>query len=191
MRRISSAASMGAGWRTTAGHATTPGVSRDPGSLTAALRRTGRVEVRLLSQRRGKPDRHERRMLGRAAARGVVLREILLLCGDVPVIYGRTAIVARDLRGAWRALSSLGTRALGDFIFSDRAVVRGPFVLKKFAPSDRLLRRIGSAFGAAPVSLTRPPRVLGARRRRIARHRRSIVLTEAFLDGFPAGAKIN
>ena len=174
------------GWRKWSSAAAL-GVSRQPGSLTAALRRVGPVEVKLLRQGPARPDRHERAVLGRQAGRVAVVREILLFCAGSPVIYGRTAIVPGDLRGAWRALSSLGTRALGDFIFSDRAIVRGPFVVKRLARADPMLRRIRGtpAFASNSCDDPTPP---GVRRRLIVRRGRAVVLTEAFLSRFPAEA---
>ncbi len=168
------------GWRTLS----VPGVPRDSGSLTAALRRIAAVKVLLLRQGYAMPDAHERRMLGRRAGRRVILREILLICADHPVVYGRSAIPLGERRGAWCALASLGTRALGDLIFTDPVIQRSSFVLKRLATHDPLLRRLDRLCANTAINSIGGP-IYGARRCLIRRRGRDIALTEIFLAEFP------
>jgi len=168
-------------WRTLA----LTNVPRDPGSLTAALRRVGTVSVQVLHQGRAPLDPDERRVLGAAAARGAVVREVLLYCAGRPVVYARTAVARAALRGAWRVLEGLGSKALGDLIFIDPVIQRGGFVLRRLSACDLLFRHARGALMEHAGTTVSPAQIHGARRCLIVRRRRGIVLTEVFLPDFP------
>ena len=74
--------------------------------------------MRVVRQCRMRPFVSEARALGVAAHRHAVVREVQLQCGDRPLILARTIIPFETLSGVHRRLSSLGTRPLGDIIFS-------------------------------------------------------------------------
>ncbi len=103
----------------------------DSGSLTRRLRAAccGRFNVKVLSQRRSVPMRCERRLLGLPARRVALVREVLLSCGDVPWVFARTVMPPKTLVGRYRRLAHLGNRPLGELLFSDPGVRRGPLEL--------------------------------------------------------------
>lgn len=92
----------------------------EPASLTQRLRNAcgHAFQVRLLKQCWTKPFRGEARALRIRYGRYALIREVLLHCEQQPLILARTIIPYRTLRGANRRLSSLGTRPLGEVIFS-------------------------------------------------------------------------
>jgi len=100
----------------------------DSGSLTARLINgcDNGFSVRLLSVRRATPTPDEKEALGLAARSQAVIREVLLLCNDEPVVYARTVIPVSSLRGALRGLALLGNRPLGAVLFSDKSMLRKP-----------------------------------------------------------------
>jgi len=89
-------------------------------SLTQRLRNTcgHAFQVRLLQQCRAKPFQGEAKTLRIRNGQYALIREVLLQCDRQPLILARTIIPHRTLRGAHRRLSSLGTRPLGEVIFS-------------------------------------------------------------------------
>ncbi len=90
------------------------------GSLTQRLRAVyGRsVTVKLLFQEWRKPLLSERRLLGLHERQWCLSREVLLHASGVPLILARTIIPISTIKIANRSLSHLGTRPLGEVIFS-------------------------------------------------------------------------
>ena len=84
----------------------------DRGSLTAriAARCPGvRVEVTFQGLRR--PDRDERFLFADGGRSRVLVREVLLCCGDTPVVFAHTVVRPRDLRGAVAQRCAASARA--------------------------------------------------------------------------------
>lgn len=100
----------------------------DRGSLTARLSalQPGQFRVQLLSQYHGRPTPLERSELGLAHGQTVWVREVILLLGDTPVVYARTAVPLATLTGAGRRLQHLGQRSLGSFLFRQPSLRRAP-----------------------------------------------------------------
>lgn len=92
----------------------------ESGSLTRRLRATygDAVTVKLLFQQWRVPFLTERKLLGLPEQRVCLTREVLLYANDKPLILARTIIPADTIKIANRSLSKLGTRPLGEVIFS-------------------------------------------------------------------------
>ncbi len=92
----------------------------ETGSLTQRLRRTygSAVKVRILWQRWQTPFLTEQHRLQLPAKTYAWVREVLLYAGDKPLILARTVIPADTIRFAHSNLAKLGTRPLGEVIFS-------------------------------------------------------------------------
>lgn len=89
-------------------------------SITKRLRAIygDKINVKLLRQCWDKPFLGEKRLLQQAHRRRCLIREVLLQANDQPLVLARTVIPAQTLRGAHRNLSRLGSRPLGEVIFS-------------------------------------------------------------------------
>ena len=74
--------------------------------------------VTVLNQSWAKPFLDEARALHLARYQCALIREVELHCGERSVIMARTVMPLATLRGAQRHLSNLGTRPLGEVIFS-------------------------------------------------------------------------
>lgn len=135
-------------------------------SLTARIRTHSRhFAVRVVHQGPARLHPAERRQLGGAAVAHV--REVLLLADGIPVVWARTVLPARALRGPWHFLGGLGTRPLGERLFTDPGIARTRFA---FLPTGDL--RACAAPSARP---------LAARRALLLRGGRAALLTEALL----------
>ncbi len=53
-----------------------------------------------------------------------LVRQVLLCCGDNPLVYARTVIPATTIKGAERRYANLGNRPLGAMLFADRTMRR-------------------------------------------------------------------
>ena len=153
----------------------------DSGSLTARLRRAcdGRFSVRVLVQGRGWPLLSEARRLGMRRGEAAVLREVELLCDGRCWVYARTVIPASSIRGSMRRLLGLGSRPLGEVLFSDRRVHRGGVELARIRPHQAL-------FTTATAHLEECPPELWGRRTLFQFAARPLLVNEVFLPSVPA-----
>jgi len=135
-------------------------------SLTARIRaRSKHFAVRVVHQGPAQLHPAERRLLGGATVAHV--REVLLLADGVPVVWARTVLPARALRGPWHFLGGLGARPLGERLFTDPAIARSRFA---FLP-----------VGDLRASVQAPESPLAARRALLLRGGQVALLTEALL----------
>lgn len=149
-----------------------------PDSLTARIRaRCTRFEVRVLAQRLARPHRDEARLLHLRAGELAWLREVLLLADEVPVVYARSVLPRRSLRGAWRLFAGIGDRPLGAALFSDPRIRRAPLRIRRLDPRDRRQRTAARAGGVAPATR------LWARRSVFTLRGRALMVCEVFLPG--------
>lgn len=89
------------------------------GSLTRRLRRRcgDTLELKLLNQQWQHPWRSEQLLLDLTAGRYALVREVSIGCGTQPLLYARTLLPPRALRGAARRFLTIGRRPLGALLF--------------------------------------------------------------------------
>ncbi len=152
----------------------------DRSSLTGRLREAcpGAFRVRLLGQGWGRPLPGEDRLLKLALGQRVWVREVQLLCADQPWVFARTLIPPATLAGRGRRLTHLGTRPLGEVLFTDPSIRRGPVEVACIQPGQRLHRRIQNDL---PPGL--PP--VWGRRSRFWLDDRPLLVCEFFLPNLP------
>lgn len=93
----------------------------EPGSLTRRVRGLcgNEFHVRVLQQNWLRPFTDESRTLRLRLSRVALVREVMLQCGEQPLVVARSIIPASILRGTQRHLAYLGNRPLGEILFSD------------------------------------------------------------------------
>lgn len=147
----------------------------DHGSLTRRLQRLAPAfRVRRLRQGSGVPHADECAVLRLAPGRRAVIREVLLLNADTPLVFAHSVIPFSGLAGPWAALTGLGNRPLGEALFSNPRVGRHPLEFKRIDRRHPLYR-------AAVRHLPRPPRTLWARRSPFTLEGHAILVSEVFL----------
>jgi len=116
----------------------------DPGSLTQRLKRQGtRFGVRLLGQMTAEVSADERHRLRVEQA---LLREVLLCCNDIPVVFARTLIPEATLAASEGRLARLGHTSLGELLFARPEVSRDRIEVANFhrdSPVARLAMCLG------------------------------------------------
>jgi chorismate--pyruvate lyase len=152
----------------------------DSGSLTRRLRQIcpNQFRVRILWQGWDRPSFDEARVLGLRLGAWAWIREVQLLCDDQPWVFARTLIPARTLRGRGCRLTRLGTRPLGEVLFTDSGVRRGPVEIARIATGQRLHRR-------ALTDQAEPPDALWGRRSVFWIAERPLLVCEIFLPDLP------
>ena len=147
----------------------------DRGSLTARIAsRCSALRVQLLFQGLRRPDRDERFVFSHRGRARVVVREVLLVCNGMPVVFAHTVFDPAGLRGPWRSVEKLGTRPLGAALFADARIRRYPLRQRKIGRHHELHRRLSSIVPTVP-------RTLWARRSLFALNNSPILVTELFL----------
>jgi len=152
----------------------------DSGSLTRRLRQVcpGQFRVRVLWQGWNRPSFDEARVLGLRLEAWAWTREVQLLCNDQPWVFARTLIPARTLNGRGRRLTQLGTRPLGEVLFADPGIRRGPVAIARIISGQRLHQR-------AFAGLAEPPDAIWGRRSVFWIADRPLLVCEIFLPALP------
>ena len=93
-------------------------------SLTAKLQSAGRLTVEVLDESWGTPTAREKRRLSLRPRDAARIRTVLLKVDGVTVIYARSIIPARSLKGHWRQVKHLKNKPLGGYLFQNTALTR-------------------------------------------------------------------
>ena len=152
----------------------------EPGSLTARCQALcSRFNVQLLNYGFSRP------LLGEPGARqGGKVREVLLCCDGIPVIFAHTALSIASLRKCpegeisprgllSRWLEGLGVRSLGSLLFAHPGFVRGEIEYLRLDSRHPLFQRV--------AQLVLPETTLWARRSRHKLGKQAVLVTEIFL----------
>ena len=98
----------------------------DASSLTARMiELCGKdFSVQVISQHWQKLNAEEASAMSLKHVRSALVRQVLLCCGDQPLVYARTIIPATTIQGAQRRYANMGSRPLGAMLFADRTMRR-------------------------------------------------------------------
>lgn len=109
-------------------------------SLTQRLRDAcGRAfRVALRGQRWERPERSECALLGLHYRARALVRQVHLHCAGRPLVFARTVMPASTLQGPRRRFANLGTRPLGELLFSRRGIVRCGIEVARIESGARL-----------------------------------------------------
>jgi chorismate--pyruvate lyase len=148
------------------------------GSLSERIRARcgGAFRVLPLFQGRARAWPDEVAALGLSRNDMPLVREVLLYCGDRPLVFARSLAAAGHLEGPWRALRGLGARPLATMLFADPRIARGALEFRGLDVRDPLYRRAAAALDGLPPGLW-------ARRSIFRRRRAPLLVTEVFLPG--------
>ncbi|MFY9258973.1 MAG: chorismate lyase [Gallionella sp.] len=147
----------------------------DHGSLTQRIQqRCAQFAVHPIRSGLARIAYDEAALLGIPPNQHAYSREVFLYADGQPVVFAHSTLAAVDLRGAWAAVSQLGSKPLGTLLFSHPLIRRMPLHFKALCPHHPLYRR-------AIVHLPHPPSRLWARRSLFYLHQAPLLVTEVFL----------
>ena len=148
---------------------------REPGSLTARLKASCReFSVHCLRQVQQPAGRDEGVFLGLRPGSRVWVREVLLCCDGVPVVFAHTVMARRPRHPFDLRFGALGERSLGSLLFSDPRIVRGRLQFRHLDARHPMFRRAVAALSDAPSSLW-------ARRSGFGCGAKTVLVNEVFL----------
>ena len=106
----------------------------DTASLTARLKRhcPNRFSVHVINQTMARPTPEEHKILSIPYGRSALMRQVCLYCNEIPMIYARTVIPLKTLSGAQRIYANLGSKPLGEMLFTDRTMHRDEVMVAEF-----------------------------------------------------------
>lgn len=146
------------------------------GSLTRRLKcRCRRFSVEKVNTRIRPANHDEERELGLRPGQYAYVREVVLHCDGQPVVFAHSVIPIRNLHGPWNSVTRLGTRPLGEALFTNHQIKRHPLAYKTLHRHHKLHRQTLQA-----VPLERNVRLL-ARRSTFTLRGRALMVTEVFL----------
>ena len=148
----------------------------DDGSLTARLKaRYKDFSVRPVLLKNAKALTDESALLGLKANQHALIREVLLMGNNQPVVFAHSVLPRASLRGAWRGLGKLGNKPLGAALFANPKVKRTPLEYKKLPRQHPISIRVTGY-------LSTKPKTLWARRSVFQLNCARILVTEVFLE---------
>ena len=146
------------------------------GSLTRRLKqRCGRFSVQKVGTHVRPANHDEERELGLRRGQYAYVREVVLYCNGEPVVFAHSVVPLKHLRGAWNSVTRLGSRPLGEALFTNHLVRRHPLRFRTLHPQHKLYRQ---TVRAVPVDVKAK---LLARRSRFSLRGRALMVTEVFL----------
>ncbi len=148
----------------------------DQGSLTLRLKqRCTQFSVRPVRVGLHRPNRDEYAALRLRAGRLAYVREVVLNCGGEPVVFAHSVVADASLRGPWAAVTQLGSRPLGEALFSNPRIARGCLQFRRIPPRHALARQ------ARRAGLAASGKPLWARRSLFTLQGQPLMVTEVFL----------
>lgn len=106
----------------------------DHGSLTARLKQLHQnsFAVRVLRHHWSSPSKSEQHFLNSSDHRASI-REVLLFGSGKPIVFARSVLPESSLTGDNEALLNLGDKPLGEHIFNQPDLVRGPIEIAEIS----------------------------------------------------------
>lgn len=152
----------------------------DRGSLTQRLKsRCASFRVVPLATGLARPNPDEYALLGLAPGTRAYVREVMLLCNEVPVVFAHSVLPHTSMRGGWNGITRLGNRSLGEALFSDHRIARQPLAYSQLGQDHPLMRSIS---GQHILDVSR----LWARRSVFCLNAHPLLVTEVFLPAIDA-----
>ena len=152
----------------------------DNGSLTARLQqRFSTFAVKPVAVKYGKLTQDEAAFLLQPNYQNALIREVLLIGDNQPVVFAHSILPRASLRGAWNGLSRLGTKPLGAALFANQKVKRTALSYKKLTPIHALYQH--ATRHLTQSSEVRRPPYLWARCSIFSLSCANIMVTEVFL----------
>lgn len=103
-------------------------------------------------------------------------REVLLLCDNIPLVWGYTIVVSRAVMRDWPFYQRLGTTPLGQRLFTDHSICRGELEFSRLYDGHPYIKRLNQVLSMPIVD-----NPLYARRSMFYRRQGAMLVTEVFL----------
>ncbi|TRX55194.1 chorismate--pyruvate lyase family protein [Thalassomonas sp. M1454] len=110
----------------------------DPKSLTARLKnQCNEFKVKVIGQR-VEPCSSSEANNNIKEGESVLIREVILICDDIPQVFARSLLPLNSLTGEQQALANLGEQPLGQVLFNNPKLHREVLEVARIKPSQRV-----------------------------------------------------
>lgn len=148
----------------------------DSGSLTARLQQRCKYQfhVSVRSQYYGLPYLSERQALGLSKKAYCLIREVLLYCDEVAVVFARSVLPKSTLTGAEKKLAHMGSDSLGATLFANPSMRREQMQVACISPGQYFYEQ-------ATMTLEARPDKIWGRRSVFYLYQKKLLVSEIFL----------
>ena len=149
----------------------------DMKSLSYRIRNIAKLEIIPIETRVSNIFLHEKKMFGYRKSEHLYLREVLIYADKSPIMYARTVLPSKYLRGFWHKIKKLNNRPLADIVFEKKIIIRSKFKFKKPSNNDNFSKKIKK------LNL-KNTKILATRQSTFKNKNEKAVLTEVFFNNF-------
>ena len=149
----------------------------DMKSLSYRIRNIAKLEIVPIDTRISKIFLNEKKIFGYKKSEYLYLREVLIYADKLPIMYARTILPSRCLRGFWHKIKKLNNKPLADIVFRRKHIVRSRFQFKKSSINDDFTKRIAT-FDLKNTN------ILATRQSTFKNRNEKVLLTEVFFNNF-------
>lgn len=148
---------------------------KDKGSLSNKIINIMPFRIKELKGRHIKAFNDEKVFFQKKNTGDLYIREALIFADKLPIVYARTVIPKKYLRGFWGRVKNLKNSPLSEIVFNKKYILRSNFVFKNLSDNDDLIKRLNA------YKIFERGRIMA--RKSVFNHRgQKALLTEVFLS---------
>ena len=148
---------------------------KDKGSLSNKIINIMPFRIKELKGRHIKAFNDEKVFFQKKNTGDLYIREALIFADKLPIVYARTVIPKKYLRGFWGRVKNLKNSPLSEIVFNKKYILRSNFVFKNLSDNDELTKRLNA------YKIFERGRIMA--RKSVFNHRgQKALLTEVFLS---------
>ena len=148
---------------------------KDKGSLSNKIINIMPFRIKELKGRHIKVFNDEKVFFQKKNTGDLYIREALIFADKLPIVYARTVIPKKYLRGFWGRVKNLKNSPLSEIVFNKKYILRSNFVFKNLSDNDELTKRLNA------YKIFERGRIMA--RKSVFNHRgQKALLTEVFLS---------
>ena len=149
----------------------------DMKSLSYRIRNIAKLEIIPVETRGSNIFLNEKEVFDNIKSEHLYLREVLIYADKSPIMYARTVLPSKYLRGFWHKIKKLNNRPLADIVFEKKIIIRSKFKFKKPSNNDNFSKKIKK------LNL-KNTKILATRQSTFKNKNEKVVLTEVFFNNF-------
>ena len=149
----------------------------DMKSLSYRIRNIAKLEIIPVDSRGSNIFLNEKKVFDNKKSEHLYLREVLIYADKLPIMYARTVLPSKYLRGFWHKIKKLKNKTLADIVFDRKMIIRSDFKFKKPSINDNFSRKI-------KMLNLKKTKILATRQSTFKNKNEKAVLTEVFFNNF-------
>ena len=146
-------------------------------SLSYRIRNIAKLEIIPVKKNVSNIFHNEKKVFGDIKSEHLYLREVLIYADKLPIMYARTVLPSKYLRGFWHKIKKLNNKPLADIVFEKKMIIRSDFKFKKPSNNDSFSRKI-------KIFNLKNTKILATRQSTFRYKNEKALLTEVFFNNF-------